>query len=101
MILQLTYNQAEALKYLFEKQVNPELPEDVTESLVKDLLRQVYRKLCSKLGARKKNGYNLILNDMEAKAFYLYFQDRLLGPHWLYEQTLIDALVAPLEKEYA
>jgi hypothetical protein len=101
MILQLNYNQAEALKHLFEKVVNPELPEDVTESLVKDLMRNVYRKLCHKLEAPKKNGYNLLLNDMESKAFYVYFHDRLLGPKWLYEQMLVDSLLIPLDKQYA
>jgi hypothetical protein len=101
MTLYLTQNQAESLRYLFERIINPELPEDMTESLLKDLLRQVYRKLCYKLEAKKKNGYNLILNDVEGKAFYLYLHDRLLGPGWAYEQTVVDALMAPLEKQYA
>jgi hypothetical protein len=101
MILQLTHNQAEALRHLFEKVINPELPENVAESLVKDLMRNVYRKLCTKLEAPKKNGYSLALNDLESKAFYLYFQDRLLGQNWLYEQTLVDNLLIPLDKQYA
>ena len=101
MILELNQHQAEALKHLFEKVVTPALPEDVTESLLKDLLRNVYRKLCTKLEARRQYGYNLTLSDLEGKAFYVYFTDRLLGPGWLYEQHLVDNLLVQLDIAYA
>jgi hypothetical protein len=101
MILELNHHQAEVLQHLFEKVVNPALPADVNESLQKDLLRNVYRKLCTRLEARRQYGYNLTLSDLEGKAFYLYFTDRLLGPGWLYEQHLVDNLLVQLDIAYA
>ena len=101
MKLPLTGQQAEALKHLFEKVINPELPGDVAESLLKDIMFLVYKKLRTKIEGKKKDGYSLTLNDIEGKAFYLYFQNRCLGDQWRYEQNMIDAHLMELDKVYA
>lgn len=101
MRLPLNYNQAVQLKHLFDQVINPELPGDVAESLVKDLMFQVYKKLRNRLETKAKNGYSLTLTDVEGKAFYIYFQSRCLGPNWIYEQILVDKLLVGLDKKYA
>jgi hypothetical protein len=102
MTLKLTHNQAFALMHLFDKVINPQLPEDVAERLVKELMYKVYKKLRSVLEAKiKPRGYSLALTDLEAMAFYVYFQNRYLGPGWFYEQTVVDAQLAELDREYA
>lgn len=101
MTLKLTYQQAEALKRLFDTVINPELSCDVAERLVKTLMFQVYKKLRNKLESKIKDGYSLALTDTEAMAFYVYFQQRDLGTGWTYEQTMIDAHLIELNKQYA
>ncbi|WPU98394.1 hypothetical protein SNE26_20420 [Mucilaginibacter sp. cycad4] len=102
MTLKLTIRQAEALYNVFRDIVNQDPAPDVTESLLKDLLKQVFRKLESKLEARLKGGgYSISLTDMEAKAYYLYFNQRYLGEGWRYEQTFINDQVRLLNKLYA
>ncbi|MFC0514517.1 hypothetical protein ACFFGT_09905 [Mucilaginibacter angelicae] len=102
MTLKLTIRQAEALHNLFREIVNQDPAPDITESLVKDLLKQVFRKLEAKLAARLKgDGYSISLTDMEAKAYYLYFNQRYLGEGWRYEQTFINDQLHLLNKLYA
>lgn len=103
MTLKLSYDQAHQLLRLFEKVINPEQPEDVAESLLKDLMFSVFKKLRTKVEARLKghNGYSLSLTDTEAKAYYLYFQNRHLGKDWYYEQIFIEKHLLQLNKQYA
>lgn len=102
MTFKLSQDQATALKYLFDKVIIPEKPEDIAESLVKDLMVQVFKKLRDKLECTtKKNGYSLTLNDTQAKAFYVYFQNRSLPHGWKYEEVMIRAQLAELDRMYA
>ncbi|MEZ2337657.1 hypothetical protein AB6735_18570 [Mucilaginibacter sp. RCC_168] len=88
--------------HLFEKVINPAQPEDVAESLLKDIMFSVFKKLRNKTEARiKGKGYSLPLTDPEAKAYYLYFQNRHLGKDWHYEQIFIEQHLLQLNKTYA
>lgn len=102
MPLKLTIQQAEALYNVFISVVIPEPVTDVAESLVKDLMMQVFRKLRAKLeGKVKGDGYSLSLTDVEAKAYYVYFNQRHLGESWRYEETFINTHINELNKLYA
>lgn len=101
MTIKLSQQQAEALSHLFNKVIIPEPVANIAESLIKDLIIQVYKKLWNKLYAKKKDGYSLSLTDVEAKAFYVYFQSRNLGPDWVYEQLMIEKHLAELDRAYA
>lgn len=102
MTFKLTQLQAEQLDHLFIKVINPEKPENIAESLIKDHMTSIYRKLRAKREAKLiRQGYSLTLNDMEAKAFYLYFQNRYLGEGWRYEQIMIDAHLRAIDQLYA
>jgi hypothetical protein len=101
MIIKMTYSQASALKEVYDSVIIPEQPFDVAESLLKDIMLQVYRKLRAKLEAKKKDGYSLALTDIEGKAYYLYFQNRSLGTGWTYEENMINEQINLLDKTYA
>ncbi|WP_121812761.1 hypothetical protein [Mucilaginibacter kameinonensis] len=102
MLLKLTIQQAEALYNLFVSEVLPTPATDVAESLVKDLITQVFKKLRSKLESKLKGrGYSISLTDVEAKAYYVYFNSRNFGTQWLYEQTFISNQINELNKRYA
>jgi len=101
MTLKLTYQQATALKHLYDKVIMPEKPADIAESLVKDLMIQVYKKLRNKLENKIKDGYSLGLTDTEAKAYYVYFQNRYLGEEWHYESIVVSSQLAELDRLYA
>jgi len=101
MTIKLTQQQAQALKVLFDQVINQEHPLDVAEKLVKTIMWQVYKKLRNKLESKTHTaGYSLPLNDTEAMAFYVYFQNRSLGKGWIYEQSFIDAQLVELDKQY-
>jgi len=101
MTIKLTQQQAEALSHLFDKVIIPEPAANIAESLVKDIIIQVYKKLWNKLHGKKKDGYSLSLTEVEAKAFYVYFQSRNLGADWPYEQLIIESKLAEIDKVYA
>ncbi|QTE35998.1 hypothetical protein J3L18_23075 [Mucilaginibacter gossypii] len=102
MTLKLTYDNAKALMHLFEKFINPEQPADIAESLVKDIMFQVFKKLRNKVESRfKGDGYSLSLTDIEAKAYYVYFNNRNLGNDWIYEQNMITTHLLVLDQTYA
>lgn len=102
MNLKLTYQQATALKQLYDVVIIPEKPMDVAERLVKELMIKVYKKLREKLeGKMKGQGYTLGLTDTEAMAYYVYFQNRWLGEEWMYETNFITSQLAELDKQYA
>jgi len=102
MTLKLTYDQAHALMRLFEHVIIPETPADIAESLVKDLMKAVFKKLRNRIESKLKgDGYSLALSDPEAKAYYLYFHQRYLGKDWKYEQNFIGQQLLLLDKTYA
>lgn len=101
MTIKLTYQQAVDLKLLYDAVILPEKPSDIAESLVKDIMKKVYNKLREKLEAKIKDGYSLQLTDIEAKAYYLYFQNRWLGDEWLYAAHFITTHLAQLDQHYA
>ncbi|MGZ3753612.1 MAG: hypothetical protein ACXVAY_01555 [Mucilaginibacter sp.] len=102
MHLQLSQDQAEALYYLFLQHVLPEKPADVAESLIHDFMFDIYKKSRSKLEARKlSKGYSINITDKEAKAYYIYFQNRSLGAGFIYEQTMIERHLAEIDKKHA
>lgn len=101
MKLKLTSQQAEALHYLFEKVILTEMPENIAESLVMDLMKQIFKRLRDKLEAKKKDGYSIEVNDVQAKAFYLYFQNRNLPPGYVYEENLIQTHLNEINRIYA
>jgi hypothetical protein len=74
----------------------------MAESLVKDLMKKVYRKLHNRLLQRiKGDGYSISLTDEEAKAYYIYFLNRSLGPQWQYETIMINAHINQINQLYA
>lgn len=101
MTIKLTYDKAVALKLIFETVIIPEIPFDVAESLLQDIMKQVYLKLNKKLVSKRADGYSITLTDIEGKAYYLYFQNRALPSEWHYETTMIDSHIAELDKQYA
>ncbi|MBD1394289.1 hypothetical protein [Mucilaginibacter glaciei] len=101
MTIKLTYQQAVALKEVFDKVIIPEVPYDMAESPLKDIMTSVYKKLRARLEAKKKDGYSISLTDIEGKAYYLYFQNRHLGTGWTYEENLITQQINLLDKTYA
>lgn len=102
MTIKLTYEQANALYVLFKAVVVNDEPQDIAESLVKDLMMQVLKKLTLKMDfQKKKDGYSLSLTDVEAKAYYVYFNQRHLGDGWIYENNLIQQHVNDLDRIYA
>lgn len=101
MTLKLTHTTATQLMCLFEKEIINDHPTDIAESLVFDILMQIFRKLRNKLERKIKDGYSLALTDIEAKAFYVYFQNRHLGEGWTYEQVMIAQQLAEIDKQYA
>jgi len=102
MLLKLTIQQAEALYNLFVIEVLPTPAADIAESLVKDLITQVFKKLRAKLESKLKGrGYSISLTDVEAKAYFVYFNSRHFGNQWLYEQTFINDQINHLNKLYA
>lgn len=102
MTLKLTIQQAEALYNVFVSVIIPEPCTEVSDKLVMTLMKQIFNKLRAKLeGKLKGDGYSISLTDTEAMAYYVYFNERQLGNHWLYEQTFIDTQVNNLNKLYA
>lgn len=102
MNLKLTIQNAEAMRHLFETEVLQMKPADMAESLLRDLMIKIYRKLRDKLEARiKGNGYSISLTDIEAKAFYVFFQNRSFGEGWEYEEVVIARQIAAIDKQYA
>jgi hypothetical protein len=102
MTLKLTIQQAEQLYKVFVKLIIPAQPTNIAESLLKDLMIQVFKKLRSKLEG-KCNGmeYKLTLADVEAKAYCIYFTNHPLSSEWHYEGNFIDYQIQLLKKQYA
>lgn len=98
--MKLTEQQAEALFGLMESKLK-EVPENMAESLLKDINFKIFQKLRSKLEAFPKKSYNLSLSAIESKAFYLYWYDEIFTAHEVYERTLMGAKLAEIDKQYA
>ena len=100
--LKLNQHQFESLYLLFARVVMLDTPADIAESLIMDLLEKVHHKLRKRYEYKFcKDGWNLTLEPEEAKAFYLYFQNRALPAGFTYESTLIQTQLNEINKLYA
>jgi hypothetical protein len=100
MTFKMNYEQASALKAIL-KIVLAEPIEDLQDKQHKIILQKVYVKLRAKIEARKPNGYSISLTDVEDITWNLFWSSRTLDPRYLYEQNIISAQVAAIDKQYA
>ncbi len=100
--LPLTYKQADALYGVFKACIIPAKPEDIAESLVYDIMVQIFKKLRNKVEqVNPRAGYGLPLTPIEAKAYYVYFNQRTLGDVYKYEANFIQSHIHLIDKTYA
>jgi len=102
IILKLTSrNQAEALFYYLKNLLSTYKPENIAESLVHDLMNDVFDKLKKKVESRMVvKTWSLQLNHKEAKAYYIYFQQTELTGY-TYEKNLVSIHCLEIDKTYA
>jgi len=93
--------QAEALYYYFEHYVIPGEPEDIAESLIKDLMIKIFKKLRNKLEKYDTRGFDIQVTPDEAKAYLLYWQNRAIQPNHTLERILIEKHIAQIDQAYA
>lgn len=93
--------QAECLFHYLKSMLSEYKPENLGESLIQDLMLDVYDKLKKKLESRMVvKTWALHLNHKEAKAYYIYFnQSELSG--YVYEKNLITMHCNEIDKTYA
>jgi hypothetical protein len=101
MTLKLSREQHEALLKLFERIVSEPVV-DIKDSLVIDLLKPILVKLKSKQALKCNNhGWNLSVTPIQAKSYYAFFEGRFLGPHFIYEQIIIEKHLKAIDKIFA
>ncbi len=103
MRLKMNYHQADCLCRLFQLCIIPVKPADIAESLVYDIMVQIFKKLRNKVEAIKpgKDGYSVTLTQVEAKAYYVYFHTRELGVNYRYEANFIQQHINQIDQIYA
>lgn len=99
--MKLTQQQAEALFNLLNLRIGGDPIDNLTDSLLKDIVLKVFLKLRSKLEAFPKNDYSVKLNAIEAKGFYLYWENNYIPDNQIYEKTLIQSKMNEIDKIYA
>lgn len=99
--MKLSRDQGIALYDLLMKEIDNNLPDNMAESLIRDLLIRVFKKLRNRLEAFPRSGYSIILSPEEAKAFYLYFQEYWFKDDMIYERVLIEERMGDINKLYA
>ena len=99
--MKLSRDQADSLKKILAHQIDNDLPDNMAESLIRDLLIRVFKKIRNRLEAFPRSGYSIILSSEEAKAFYLYFSEFWFEDDLIYERVLIEERMADINKLYA
>jgi hypothetical protein len=93
--------QAESLYYYFENFVIPVEPEDVAEGLIKDLMVKIFKKLRNKVEKEYDcRGFGIQITPDEAKAYFLYWQNRAIHQNYTLEKCLIEAHIAQIDRIY-
>jgi hypothetical protein len=101
MRLKLTMQQCAALHDMFRDRVINEKPEDIAESLILDHMHDIFKKLRAKVEAKKPDGYSITMSDKEAKAYWVYFNQRAMRPNYGYEANMIQQHINLIDKTYA
>jgi hypothetical protein len=102
MVLKMTSEQFKALHKVFAT-IMAAKPGDMTESLLKDLLTPIYTKLDRRVNSYMdgKRGWDLSLTPIQAKTYYVFFENFDLRPNWPYEHILIQRHLGEINKIFA
>lgn len=102
IILKLTSrDQAEALYNYLKCLLTTYKPENLAESLIHDLMNDVFDKLKKKVESRMVvKTWSLQLNHKEAKAYYIYFQQSEVSGY-TYEKNIVSIHCLEIDKTYA
>jgi hypothetical protein len=99
--IKLTHDQAKALFVILQYKLKTELPENMAEKLLHNLLTSVFKKLRTKIESFPNRGYSLLLTAAESMAFYLYWQEASFAQDQIYERHLIESKIAEIDKIFA
>jgi len=102
MVLKCNQEQFKALHRLFAV-VMAEQPTEMVDSLLKDLLQPIYHKLNTRVNSymNGKRGWNLSLTPLQAKTYYVFFENMDLSQNWLYEHLIIREHLKVINKALA
>ena len=93
-----TRTQAEALLTFFTEYVVNATPDDLAESLLKDIMMKVFKKLRTKVENYDQHGWNLSLSTDEAKAYFIYWQNRAIDYGYTFEKSIVQSHLAQIEQ---
>jgi hypothetical protein len=93
--------QAEALLYYFQLYVVPSEPENTAESLLKDLMMRIFKKLRNKVEKYDTHGWSITVSPEEAKAYVLYWNNRAFEPNYPLEKLIVQTHLNQIDQAYA
>lgn len=95
-----TRTQAEALYHYFNLYVVPAVPEDIAESLLKDVMMKVFKKLRNKVEKYDTQGWSIAITPEEAKAYILYWQNRAFHEGFPLEKLIVQTHINQIDQAY-
>lgn len=107
MTIKLTNNQLEGIYILTRYMLDNYAPENIGESLLHEIVFKINEKIRAKLGRKQfdnKTGSNLTLTSIEAKAFYVWFNQNdghIPEGTWSYELIVGTNVINQIDKVYA
>lgn len=107
MTIKLTSPQLEGIHLLMNTVLNLYKPENVAESLLHEIVDKINDKIRQKLKRKQfdnKVGNNLKLTSVEAKAFYVWYQQTaciVRGNEYQYERIVAMQIINQIDRAYA
>lgn len=96
--------QTEALELVLRVLLEENQPADVAESLVYEIVFKAYTKIRAKVEAliAPRSGWGVSLTDQEAKALYVFYQQRVNPylPGYAYEMIQLRTLYEQIDQQY-